>query len=173
MPAGLSPAEIGELFDRQTPAIYRRALALVGRRADAWDVVQEVFVRLLQSSHQFRREARPTTYVYRITTHLALNALRARAAREPQAALPPEEDAEPADASVQARAECRDFLLKLSGRIDERSLSIAALHYSDGLSQEEIADVMGLSRKTINRAVIHLRQVAQELGEPRPPSHEP
>jgi RNA polymerase sigma-70 factor, ECF subfamily len=161
MAHGLGPAELQRLFEAHAPGIHRRSLALVGRDADAWDVVQEVFVRLLQAGAGFRGEARPTTYIYRVTTHVALNALRARAVREAPGAR-----VEEAGVDALAQAECRQFLVRLSDVLDARALSIAALHYSDGLGQEEIANVMGLSRKTINREVVRIRGLAQSLGEP-------
>src|SRR4051794_9372949 len=85
---GLWRDDIAVLFDRYAPIVHRRALLIVGRDADAWDVVQEVFERMLKSSEAFRAEARPMTWVYRITTNVALNAVRARGLREPAEAPP-------------------------------------------------------------------------------------
>src|SRR5688572_29220498 len=85
MPRGLGADELRGLYERYAPVIHRRALALLRRDADAWDIVQEVFERMLQSGPAFRHEARPMTYIYRVTTNLCLNALRARTTREPDA----------------------------------------------------------------------------------------
>ncbi len=46
---GLGAEELRDLYERYAPVIHRRALALVGRDADAWDIVQEVFEKMLQS----------------------------------------------------------------------------------------------------------------------------
>jgi RNA polymerase sigma-70 factor (ECF subfamily) len=53
--------------------------------------------------------------------------------------------------------------------LDERELAVATLLYLDGLTQDETADVLGLSRKTIGREVEVLREKLQKLGAlPRP-----
>ncbi|RKH91536.1 RNA polymerase sigma factor, partial [Corallococcus sp. AB038B] len=56
MRQGLSPTEIQDLYDRYAPGMYRRAFALLQREADAWDAVQEAYIRLIQSAADFRRE---------------------------------------------------------------------------------------------------------------------
>ncbi|KFE63984.1 RNA polymerase sigma factor [Hyalangium minutum] len=163
MSRGLSPAELEELYDRYAPGMYRRALSLLEREADAWDAVQETFIRILQNASAFRREARPMTYIYRVTTNVCLNMLRSRSLRD----VAPQEAGPEPEVDTLAPSECRDFLLELSRELDERSLTVAALYYVDELSQEEIAQVMGLSRKTIVREVKHISTLAQTLGEPR------
>lgn len=139
--------------------VFRRARMLLGRDADAWDMVQEVFERMMSAGQQFRGEARPMTWVYRITTNLCLNQLRGRRLREPALAVVPDEPSIDA-----ASAETRELLEKWLAHLGERELRVATLLYVDGLTQEEVADVLGLSRKTIGREVEALREKAAGLG---------
>src|SRR5579864_3809589 len=90
MPQGLGREDLKALYQTFAPAIHRRARALLGRDADAWDVTQEVFEKLLLAGPAFRGESRPMTWVYRITTNVCLNHLRARKTREPKALSAPE-----------------------------------------------------------------------------------
>ena len=64
------------LYERYGAVVYRRARRLLGDEHAAWDAVQEVFVRVLKHARRFRREASPTTWLYRITTNYCLNVLR-------------------------------------------------------------------------------------------------
>jgi RNA polymerase sigma-70 factor (ECF subfamily) len=146
-----------ELYERYAPAVYRRALKMTGNSSDAWDVVQEVFRALLKRPDAFRSEARPMTYLYRITTNVALNFLRQRA-REIR-----EEPTVADEATSPQHVEARDFLRALSKRLDERALQVAALYFIDGLPQEEIAQILDLSRKTIGRELELIRGCAHEL----------
>src|SRR3989442_5582506 len=100
-------------------------MALLRRDADAWDVVQEVFAKMLEVGSTFRGEARPMTWVYRITTNLALNALRGRALREPdaKAAEEPRSEGDGAEAAELIRA--------LVARLPERACAVAAMHHLD------------------------------------------
>ncbi len=163
---GLSREEVQRLYAQYAPVVFRRARVLVARDADAWDVVQEVFERMLTHGSGFRGEARPMTWVYRVTTNVALNQLRGRKLREPLLTVLPDEPTTDGD-----RVEARQLVAKWLAHLDERELEVAALLYLDGLTQQEVAEVLGLSRKTIVREVDELRQKLERLGalpsEPR------
>lgn len=159
--AGLSREELRQLYERYAPIVFRRARTLLGRDADAWDAVQEVFGKMLSAHEGFRHEAQPMTWLYRITTNVALNMLRARHVREPLLTVI---DAD-TDAATGAEAvEVRDLLRAWLSGLEPREQEIATLLYVDGLTQEEAADVLGLSRKTIGRDVAQLRAKAAALG---------
>lgn len=152
-----SGLDVEALFARYAPVVFRRARRLLGRDADAWDAVSEVFEKMLKSQDSFRGEARPMTWVYRVTTNVALNQLRARGLRE--AAVHGEEPATGPEAT-----EARQLLRVWMEHLTERELQVATLLYLEGLTQDEVADVLGVSRKTIVREVAALREKAAGLG---------
>jgi RNA polymerase sigma-70 factor, ECF subfamily len=154
----LDRAAIRALYSQYAPVVFRRARFILGRDADAWDVVQEVFTRMLTDGASFRGDARPMTWVYRITTNLSLNVLRTRRLREPVLAVVSDEPASTTDA-----VEARQYVQKWLSHLTEREAEVAALLYVDGLTQQEVADVLGLSRKTIVREVEALRERLREL----------
>ena len=98
------------------------------------------------------------TWVWRITTNICLNQLRSKKVRE--AVIEPELEA----TDIAGRSEARQLLKKWMAGLDERELAVATLLYIDGLKQEEAADVLGLSRKTIGREVEALRGKLNTLG---------
>ena len=157
---GLNRRELEALYAQCAPVIFRRARALLGRDADAWDAVQEVFERMLHHGQAFRGEARPMTWVYRITTNVCLNVIRGRSLREPMLSVVAAEEPSVGLESTEAR----DLLRRWVAHLDERELTVATLLYIDGLSQDEVADVLGMSRKTIGREVAELRKKAEALG---------
>lgn len=156
---GLTREEVQRLYAQFAPVVFRRARVLLARDADAWDVVQEVFERMLTHGAAFRGEARPMTWVYRVTTNVALNQIRSRKLREPLLTVVSVEPATGVD-----QVESRQLLSKWLGHLDERELEVATLLYVDGLTQQEVAVVLGLSRKTIVREVEELRQKLASLG---------
>ncbi|MCY1023425.1 sigma-70 family RNA polymerase sigma factor [Pyxidicoccus sp. MSG2] len=161
MARGLSASELKAIYEIYASTVHRRARALLGRDSDAWDAVQEVFCRLLESGAAFRAEARPMTYIYRVTTNVSLNLLRSRALRDVVVggALPWDEvGAEPGE------VEARNLLRALSRELDARALQIATLHFMDSLTQEEIVEVVGLSRKTVGKVLEQVRARARELA---------
>lgn len=161
MARGFGAEEVEALYEQCAPAIYRRALELLGRDADAWDVVQEVFEKMLRVGGSFRGEASPMTYAYRAATNVSLNVLRARAVRAAAATAGPEEE----PAVEPARVEIASFVRALLARLDEREQEVAVLYFLDELTQDEIALAIGRSRKTVVRALASIRATAAQLGE--------
>ncbi len=65
--AGLAPsAAVAALFEKFGPRLYGLALRLCGNRADAEDMVQEVFLTAHRKWHTFRGESNPGTWLYAI-----------------------------------------------------------------------------------------------------------
>src|SRR4249919_3940188 len=69
------------LYERHCEAVFRTALRVTGRPADAEDVLQTVFVRLLTGSEHDDAARRPAAYFRRAAVNAALDLLRRRAAR--------------------------------------------------------------------------------------------
>ena len=162
---GMDRQAIAALYAQYSPAIFRRAKLILGRDADAWDAVQEVFTRMITAGQSFRGEARPMTWVYRVTTNICLNVLRARRLREPRLSLVETDETNPEpEATGLNSAEARQLLQTWLAALTERELEVATLLYLDGLTQQEVADVLGLSRKTIIREVEVLRAKLEGLG---------
>ncbi len=78
-----------ELLRRYRLPLVSYFLRMLRDRALAEDLAQEVFLRVYKARERYQPEARFTTWLYRIATNLALNALRDRKPEEPQA---PEEE---------------------------------------------------------------------------------
>ena len=72
----------GEAFDRLVPTYRRRvyglAYSILGDRAAAEDLAQEVFVKLWQALPKYDGRAQLSTWIYAITRNASVSALRAR-----------------------------------------------------------------------------------------------
>src|SRR4051794_9327512 len=102
---GMDPAAADALYRKYGPAVLRRARAILGDEPSARDAMQEVFVRVLGSATEFRREASPMTWLYQITTRHCLNRLRDRLRRaELLTAAPPPESTDAPVAEARAAA---------------------------------------------------------------------
>ena len=69
---------LGEVYDLFSEEIFAFALWVTGCRADAADVVQEVFVRLLRRSRKLGRITRPRAYLLRAARRVAIDLHRRR-----------------------------------------------------------------------------------------------
>jgi len=103
-------------------------------------------------------------YLYRALTNRCLTMLRNRTTR---ARLLQRETAALQPVARTRTDECvlgQDLLLKLVDRLDESTLEVLVYRYWDDLDQTEIANVMGVSRKTVVRRMAALRDELTVLG---------
>jgi RNA polymerase sigma-70 factor, ECF subfamily len=146
----LSPPDA---YRRYGPAMLRKAERILASRADAGDVVQSLFVDLVERGV----ERVELAYLYRAVTNRCLNLIRDRRNRDRLL-----ERQEPALRGP-ARVRCDDavigldLLIKLSERLDARHMEVLVCRYLDDMPQEEIADLIGTSRKTIGRRLDRIR----------------
>jgi RNA polymerase sigma-70 factor (ECF subfamily) len=141
--------QIAVLFDQHGPRVYRRALRLLGNPADAEEATQEIFIRAFRSAEGFRHQSQLTTWLYQITTHYCLNLIRDRTRR---AELHEEHVAPMADDTEKtAPAHPDDLVLlrRLLSAADERQAAAAVYVFLDGMSHEEAAEVLGVSKRTV------------------------
>src|SRR5690606_5315457 len=134
------------LFQRHYDRVYGILFRLVGTRAEAEDLAQEVFLHLYQQRFSRRREHNVGAWLYRVATNQGYNALRSRQRRwrRDTALLPDPTDAEPAPAEAAAQAETRAAVRAALARLPKRDVQLLLLRQI-GLSYAELADVCGVA----------------------------
>jgi RNA polymerase sigma-70 factor (ECF subfamily) len=150
--------EISQLYRRLGPLIYRRCLRLLRDPDNARDATQEVFVRALKHAGKLRPDRECLPWLYRVATNYCLNQIRDRK---------PEDDRAPEEILQQGSGErllaARQQLILLLDKFDEKTRQVAVYSLLDGMTQEEIAEVMGLSRKTVGKKLSRFTDRAKEL----------
>lgn len=133
-----------------TPRAFGQAQRMLHDRAQAEDVAQEALVRLWRAAPDWQSgQARVTTWLYRVVANLCLDRLRAR---RPMADL----DAidAPADPSPGAVAQMQDAarlraLSDAMAQLPDRQAQAVALRHLEGLTNPQIADVMGIGVEAV------------------------
>ena len=157
--------DVERLYVRYGPMVLRRAVALLRDREAALDALQAVFIRALRTADAFRAEASPVTWLYRITTNLCLNVLRDEARRAELWA----EQGPRGDATDGHAAEARVQMAQILRRVRPDLQEIAFYYLVDELKHEEIAALLGVSRRTIGYRLEEFRAaIARDL----PPARE-
>lgn len=153
-------ARFGELFHRHGPAVYRRALRLLGNPADAEEATQEIFIRVLRGAEDFRGQAQVTTWLYRITTNYCLNHLRDQRRRRQLFA---EHVAEQDPVGPAAPASPSDLVLlrRLLSEASEEQAQVAIYVYLDGMTHDEVAEVLAVSRRTVGNQLARFHAWAE------------
>jgi RNA polymerase sigma-70 factor (ECF subfamily) len=167
------------LVERHQRRGFALAFALVRDENDAREVVQDAFLRVFKSLPTFQGDSTFYTWFYRIITNLGIDLLRKPGRRM----LELEEervgsDTEEVDVSRVPRFEGqspldairrREIATRLEAALDELPSyhrAVIILREVEGLSYEEIAQTMGVSKGTIMSRLFHARQKLQRaLGE--------
>jgi RNA polymerase sigma-70 factor, ECF subfamily len=135
------------------PALVRKAERVLRSREDAVDVVHALFVDLIP---RWSKDV-DLPYLYRAVTNRCLNVLRDRGTRarllerEQQVAAPI------------SRVRLDDqivgvgLIAALADRLDEGHLEVLVARFVDDMTQEEIAEHLDLSRKTIGKRLDRIR----------------
>lgn len=143
--------EPAALAEQYAGMLYRLAYARTGSRADAEDVMQEVFVRLLRARPEFRDEEHAKAWLLRVGARCAADVLRAPWRRREG----PLDDGLPAPEPVLA--------------LPAQYRMAVHLYYYEELSVAEIAAVLGKSEGAVKsrlfRARALLRRYLKEDGD--------
>lgn len=158
-----------ELVRRYDRDVLRLALNLVHRHEDARDIYQESFLRVYRNLHRFRFECSFYTWLYRITTNVALDYLRRRTShREDQAPVLPDEnesstrdffDRQP-ELSAGSNPERSLLGRELGEKIQEamktlspRERTVFEMKHYQGLRLRAIGDLLGTSEETVKNSL--------------------
>ena len=146
------------IYARYSRSVYRRAVQLLSDTEAARDATQEVFLRVMRAGGTVPAEPTPTAWLYRVTTNLCLNRLRDRARR--QALLATKYDVETVAPPV---GEARYTVTQVMARVPEDLQEVAIYFFVDELTYDEIAPMLGVSRRTVSNRLSAFRELIAGL----------
>jgi len=158
-------AALDELITRKTGPLLQLAFRILGDREEARDVVQVAFFRIWENRDRFDRRWSPNTWIYRIVNNLAIDHLRSRQSRERQVEPVRQHLRQVADARSQRTlsslggSEVMDIFRELSGELTEKQRSIFVLRELEGLSSQEVAEIVGCRESTVRNHLFNARKV--------------
>ena len=154
---------LSRLYEAYAPMVYRRCMALLKDDAEAKDMVQNVFLRVFERADSLDL-SQPSSLLWNTATRLCLNRIRDKKRRgldvdssEMLLNIACAEDDE--QGSVQAHG----LLSKIFSREQESTRTIAVLHYVDGMTLEETAEMVGLSVSGVRKRLRTLQARVKNL----------
>jgi RNA polymerase sigma-70 factor (ECF subfamily) len=150
--------DLEQLYATYGRGLLMHCARILGDWASAEDATQEVFLRVRRCAGRLPNPSEARPWLFRIATNHCLNELRSRGVR---ARTPPQIVAMTTinlEDSMAARNDARRFLEQLP----PRARAIAWLTYVDGMLQQEVAETLGVSRRTV---VNYLGQVRSRLEQ--------
>ena len=158
--------DIAALARTYGPNVFRAAWRVLGSRAAAEDVQQQLFLRLIESPPQ-RVDSWPA-YLTAAATRLAIDHLRRQRRWRLLAPLwksDPPEDAPDEDV---ARQQASRFMRAALSRISERDASCFVLRHLHGLSPAAIGAALGISENHVSVSVHRARKALEAMQAKEP-----
>ena len=166
----------GQLVETYQRRVYALAYGILRNREDAWDAAQEAFVKAYKNLEKFEGNASFYTWIYRITYNVAIDTLRSRSRKE-VSDLPESRAVDEAlrraghgtngDPDKEThRRELKAVLTKAMEKLSEKHRAIIVLREIEGLSYEEMAEILDVSKGTVMSRLFHARKNLQSLMQP-------
>ena len=149
------------LFRELSPMVYRTARALLGRPEEAEDIVQAIFLKLIERELPVVFRQDPRAYLYRAAVNMSLDVLRTRR----RFAFTHEVDgleSPPAINPVFDGDHHRIFRAALA-QLSPEAVEILVLRYVHGYSDADIARLLGTSRGAVGLRFFRVRARLKKL----------
>ncbi len=157
--------------------VYNLILGMLGDTADAADATQEVFLKAFKGIHHFRQGSSLKTWLYRIAIHEALNHRRwfkRHVQKNISIDAEPEEgfarvDVQDLGATPFDQLAAQEIQVAVQGalqQVPEVFRSAVILRDLEGLSYEEVAEVLDVSVGTVKSRILRGRRALREILEP-------
>ena len=167
-------AAFEQLIESYQRKIFNIALRMLGNYDDAGDLTQEVLIRIYKSIKSFKEQSSFSTWIYRITTNVCLDEIRRRRNRK---AISLDEEIklddgdmkrqiESDEPSPEETAEAEDLKRIVNdaiARLSEEHRTVIVLRDIQGLSYEEISEVLKCPEGTVKSRINRARQALKNI----------
>jgi RNA polymerase sigma-70 factor (ECF subfamily) len=144
-----------ELYERHYDAVFRAALRVTGNAADAEDVLQTVFLRVLARGGDVEAAPLPAAYFRRAAVNAAVDLLRRRSVHAESVY----DDRAP-HAAVQRPSLLKERLRRAIATLESEDATLFLLRHVEGLSIEELAGMFQLEK---NNVAVRLHRIRHRL----------
>jgi RNA polymerase sigma-70 factor (ECF subfamily) len=153
----IPPPGFHDLYQQYSDAVYRTALRVTGNPADAEDVLQSVFVRILDHRLSIDQALAPERYLRRAATNASIDLLRKKST---QVERPIEEGRDfPAP---EENLLLKERLRRAIGSLPPADAELFVLCYLEGLTYDQLAEQFELERGTVASRLYRIRALLQQ-----------
>jgi len=164
-----------ELVEKYQRKVYSICYGMLKDSEASLDVSQEVFIKVYRYLEKFNQKSSFYTWLYRITVNMCIDYIRKHSkvqrveyddrlshdgAEGDEHILPSTLGLHPD--KVYGRKELREKMLEALNTLSEKHRTILILREVEGLSYEEIADVLNISKGTVMSRLFHARRYFQD-----------
>jgi RNA polymerase sigma-70 factor (ECF subfamily) len=174
---GPLPADLEKLYEEHGRFVFRVAYRITGNKAEAEDILQGVFLRLLQSARAADLESNPKGYLYRAAVNMGLDRIRREGRNVSSDEMEQFETAAPDPDREYQSAEIQTWFRAALSKLSARAAEIFVLKHLEGFENHEIAEMLGTTRATVAVTLVRSRaflkkSIERVLGVRKGATHE-
>ena len=171
------PGELETLFRAHHDRVFRTAHRITGSPADAEDVLQTIFLRLVRGQENYNLSENPGAYLARAAVNASLDLMRSRS-RSRSVGLD-DSDAAAIESpsrnpeSQHADRELQILIREAVARLGSTAAEMFVLRYYEGYENREIAKMLGTSHLVVGVVLHRARtKLRKEIGRYLEKHHE-
>jgi RNA polymerase sigma-70 factor (ECF subfamily) len=162
-PVTVETDEVAALARQYGPMVYRAAWRILGSRAPAEDVQQQLFLRLIESPPSAVQSW--PAFLTASATRLAIDALRRQHRWRLLAPLWKSDDPEDSPAEDAERAEGARFMRRALARINARDAHCFVMRHFHDLAPAAIGAALGMSENHVSVAAHRARKALEKIQQ--------
>jgi len=160
-----------QLFQKYSPSVVNFASHFLGNRARAEEIAQEVFLQVYRWQTRYEAKAKFSTWLFKIAHNHCLNEVRKGEYRVSLESTGPQEDADGDERERQlpdtrsskgedvlAAKQAARRIEKILQRVPETQRTALMLSRLEGMSYQEVAEVLGVTEKAVKSLVFRATQ---------------
>jgi len=166
-----------KLYNSYSTKVFNTTISYTKNEQDAEELLQDVFVTVFNTANQFKFDASVSTWIYRITVNKSLDFLRKKNSQKRKGIFTSLYSKESGDKHLETadfvhpgikleNAENAKILFRVIDALSENQKTAFILTLIEGLPQKEVAEIMGVSRKSVEsllqRAKANLRKALEK-----------
>jgi RNA polymerase sigma-70 factor (ECF subfamily) len=171
------PSELEKLFQAHHARVFRTAHRITGSAADAEDVLQTVFLRLVKGREDYDLSQNPEAYLSRAAINASLDLLRGRTRSKSMALDDVDSEALVSrfrnPESEHADRELQNLVRQAVSRLGKTAGEMFVLRYYEGFDNKEIAGILKTSPLVVGVVLHRARtRLRKEIGHYLEKNHE-
>ena len=167
------------IVNKYKKVVYNHAVSFLRNFQDAEDAAQEVFINVFNYLPKFRGDSKIGTWIYRITVNVCTNRLKQIKRRQSRMLEQTKEDEENIGSILESimekeerepdnilvNSELREIVFKRIGELPDEQQQIIIMRDVNGMSYEEVAEVLKISDSAVKSKLFRAREKLREKLE--------
>ncbi len=162
-----------EIVREYEKTVYNLALRYCGNSHDAYDISQDVFLRVYRSIDTFKGQSKFSTWLFQLATNICIDYCRKNSRRKEVGIVLSDDDGDDTQLDIPDESQIpekiyeelqlRDDIAKCIDKLSDEHRMVLVLRDIDGMSYNEICDILGVELGTVKSRLFRAREKLRSI----------